>query len=70
MWLPLRESIGQPVNDKKHNVTERNIAEGAEHKVGHILLQKHDPLASNKFKKGRGIMTHICYRSIQRTDVH
>ena len=70
MWLLLQELIGQPVNDKKHNVTERNIAEGAEHKVGHISLQKHDPLASNKFKKDRGNMTHICYRSIQRTDVH
>ena len=69
MWLLLQELIGQPINDKKHNVTERNIAEG-KHKVGHISLQKHDPLASNKVKKGRGNMTHICYRSIQRTDVH
>ena len=69
MWLLLRESIGQPVNDKKHNVTERNIAEG-KHKVGHISLQKRDSLVSNKVKKDTGNMTRICYRSIQRTDVH
>ena len=69
MWLLLRESIGQPVNDKKHNVTERNIAEG-KHKVGHISLQKRDSLVSNKVKKDTGNMTHICYSSIQRTDVH